>query len=217
MISTRRPTTLPPSNRREVYRRGQRVRADVHASHPIQELGYRLWRPVTQVDRDLGARLQAALKEPGRAIEARVPPGEYDKIVDRTVALLDRGVARAVPADRRAEPRFQARVLQALLVAIDEEYGEAIADGRVVLEIEYQDAWGFFQRLRAQWAGLRSALVGPRPEIAATVDEQMAVLAKAFAAIDTPATPVPVERVAAALDAITAALAPVATPPQRSR
>jgi hypothetical protein len=52
---------------RQVYRRGQRVRADVHASHPIQELGYRLWRPVTKVDQDLGARLQAALEDPGEA------------------------------------------------------------------------------------------------------------------------------------------------------
>lgn len=152
---------------REVYRRRQQVRAGVHASHPIQELGYRPWRPVAQVDRELGARLQAALKEPGRAVEAWVPAVEYDKVIDRTLVLLDRGVARAVAAERRAEARFQARVMQALLVAIDQEYGEAIAEGRVVLEIEYQDAWGFFQRLRARWARLTPVpvdRVAGRPE-----------------------------------------------------
>jgi hypothetical protein len=202
---------------RLVYRRGQRVRADVHASHPIQELGYRLWRPVTKVDRELGARLQAALKEPGRAVEARVPAGEYDKLVDQTLTLLDRAVARTVAADRRADPRFQARVLQALLIAIDEEYAEAVAEGRVVLEIEYQDAWGFFQRLREQWSILRKGLPRSQPNVGAAVEEQMAALAGAFSGIETPEKPVAVERVAAALNAIAGALAPLAAPAQRGR
>jgi hypothetical protein len=191
---------------REVYRRGQRVRADVHASHPIQELGYRLWRPVTKVDPELGARVQGAFKEPGRAVAARVPSREYDAVVDRTLALLDRAVERVAPAPVRGDPRFQTQVIQALLVAIDEEYEEAVAEGRVVLEIEYQDAWGFFQRLRALWPPLRRQLSGPAAGTVATVDAQMGVLATAFASIDTPATPVAVDRVKGALDAIAAAL-----------
>jgi hypothetical protein len=191
---------------REVYRRGQHVRADVHASHPIQELGYRLWRPVSAVEAPLGARLQAALKEPGQAVEARVPSPEYDALVDRTLALLDRAVARVVPDAVRADPRFQAGVIQALLVAIDEEYGEAVAQGRVVLEIEYQDAWGFFQRLRALWPGLRRQLTGPAAGTVAVVDEQMALLGRAFPGIEPPTPPVGVEGVAAALEAIAAAL-----------
>jgi hypothetical protein len=190
---------------REVYRRGQHVRAGVHAAHPIHELGYRLWRPVSRVDKELGTVVQTALKEPGRAVEARMPTREYDALVDRTLALLDRAVARVLPEAMRADPRFQARVIQGLLVAIDEEYGEAIAEGRVVLEIEYQDAWGFFQRLEALWQGLRRQLKGPAATVA-TVDEQMTLLRSAVPAIETPATPVAVERVKAALDAIAAAL-----------
>jgi hypothetical protein len=197
---------------REVYRRGEAIRGGVHASHPIQELGYRLWRPVTKVDKELGTRLQATLKDPGRAIEARVPAGEYDKVVERTLALMDRAVARAVPAERRADPRFQARVIQTLLVAVDEEYTEAIAEGRVVLAIEYQDAWGFFQRLHERWSTLRKMLGPSRPEMVSTVDGHMALLAAAFPAAVAPATPVAVERVVAALDAIATALAPLAPP-----
>jgi hypothetical protein len=202
---------------REVYRRGQHVRADVHASHPIQELGYRLWRPVTKVDQDLGARLQAALKDPGGAVHARAPSGDYDRIVERTVALLDRAVVRTVPADRRGDPRFQARVIQALLVAIDEEYTEAIAEGRVMLEIEYQDAWGFFQRLRERWSVLRKSLAPSRPDTVAVVDEQMTVLARAFPGIETPAKPVAVEHVARALKAIATALAPIGERREKAR
>ncbi len=191
---------------RAVYRRGQRIRAGVHASHPIQELGYRLWRPVTRLDPDLGARVQAALREPGRAIEAAVAGGEYDALVDRTLALLDQAIERVAGAAARTDPRLQARVLQALLVGIDEEYGEAVAEGRVVLEIEYQDAWGFFQRLRALWATLRPRLPATAAEAAGTIDAQMDLLARAFAGIESPPKPVAVDRVKAALDAIAAAL-----------
>jgi hypothetical protein len=97
-------------------------------------------------------------------------------------------------------------VIQTLLVAIDEEYSEAVAEGRIVLEIEYQDAWGFFQRLQALWQGLRPLLTGSAAGTVATVDEQMALLGKAFPGIEIPTVPVAVERVAAALDAIAAAL-----------
>lgn len=191
---------------REVYRRGQHVRAGVHAAHPIQELGYRLWRPVAAVDRDLGAQVQAALREPGRAIQARLPVPEYDALVERIGALLDRAVARVVPEGVRSDPRFQARVIDTLLTAIDEEYAEGIAGGRVVVEIEYQDAWGFFQRLRALWPSLRRQLTGPAAATVAAADGRIAVLEQAFATVDTPAAPVPVERVKQALDAVAGAL-----------
>lgn len=202
---------------REVYRRDQRIRAGVHASHPIQELGYRLWRPVTKVDRDLGARVQAALKEPGRAIEAKVPSQEYDRIAARTLTLLDRAVPRVVPEAVRRDGRFQARVIRALLVAIDEEYGEAVAEGRVVLEIEYQDAWGFFQRLRELWSRLRRQLAGSASGTVATVDQHVELLAQALPGIETPVTPVAVHRVAAAVNAIADALAALAGEPEGRR
>lgn len=191
---------------REAYRRGQHIRAGVHASHPIQELGYRLWRPVRAVDPDLGARVQAALKEPGWAVQARLPVQEYDALVERTDALLDRAVARVVPEAVRSDPRFTAQVMEALLTAIDEEYAEAVAGGRVVLEIEYQDAWGFFQRLRVLWPSLRGRLTGPQAAAVATADGRIAFLERAFPGIDAPAAPVPVERVKPALDAVAAAL-----------
>ncbi|HXG15035.1 MAG TPA: hypothetical protein VNK50_02250 [Calidithermus sp.] len=191
---------------REVYRRGQSVRAGVHASHPIQELGYRLWRPVATVDRDLSARLRAALKEPGQAVQNRVPAREYDALVERTEALLERTVVRVVPDRVRSDPRFQARVIDTLLTAIDEEYTEGVAGGRVVLEIEYQDAWGFFQRLRALWPPLRRQLAGPAAEVAAA-DDRMGLLDRTFRAIDTPAAPTPVEEVRQALGAVARALA----------
>jgi hypothetical protein len=191
---------------REVYRRGQHVRAGVHAAHPIQELGYRLWRPVAAVDPDLSARVQAALKEPGRAVQARLPVREYDALVERTGALLDRAVARVVPEAVRSDPRFLARVIDALLTAIDEEYAEAVAEGRVVLEIEYQDAWGFFQRLRVLWPSLRRRLTGAPAAAAAGADVHLAFLERAFPGIEPPAAPVPVERVKQALDAVGAAL-----------
>lgn len=202
---------------REVYRRGQAVRAGVHASHPSQELGYRLWRPIGRVDPELGARVQAAVKAPGLALAAKAPAPSFEAAVDRALGLLDQAVSAVVPARLRTDPRVQARVIRDLLLAIDEEYGEAIAQGRVVLEIEYQDAWGFFQRLRELWSGLRTQLAASASASGPVVDEQMAILATAFARIDTPSAPMEVERVQAALDRIGQALAPVAAGPGRAR
>jgi hypothetical protein len=126
-------------------------------------------------------------------------------------------LARAVPTDRRGDLRFQARVIQVLLVAIDEEYTEAIAEGRVVLEIEYQDAWGFFQRLRERWSALRKSLAPSRPDTVTVVDEQMTVLARAFPGIETPAKPVGVDHVVRALKAIATALDPAAERREKAR
>ncbi|HXH84742.1 MAG TPA: hypothetical protein VNN07_17680 [Candidatus Tectomicrobia bacterium] len=180
---------------REVFRRGQAVRARVHAGHPMQEIGYRLWRPVGRVDAELGRRVQAAVKAPGEALAPDVDGQRYEATIQRALEALDRAVAAVVPARFADDPRLHARVMRDLLLAIEEEYGEAIAQGRVVLEIEYQDAWGFFQRLHALWSRVRPALVRAAP----VVDEQMAVLASALSRIDTPSAPVDVERVNAAL------------------
>jgi hypothetical protein len=55
-------------------------------------------------------------------------------------------------------------------------------------------------------------LARPRADLVTVVDREMAVLGTAFRSIDTPSSPVPIERVTAALNAITSALARLDTP-----
>jgi hypothetical protein len=191
---------------RQAYRLSRKARAGVHAAHPNQELGFRLWRPLTKIDPDLGSRVQAGLKEPGKAVTAGVPVRDYDAVVDRTMKLLDEAVARAVPASIRDDTRFRAQVLSKLLSAMVGEYGEGIAKGQVVNEVEYQDAWGFFQRAGGLWSALREPLRRTAAPDVAIVDEQMALLGRAMPDVTAPKTVVPTERVKEAVGVITGAL-----------
>jgi hypothetical protein len=191
---------------RETYRKGQRVRADVHAAHPIQELGYRLWRPVTRVDAELARQVEAAVRQVSTAADGKTPSREYDALVARTLELLDRAVARVVPADVRDAPRFQAAVLNTILDSVVEEYDEGVAQGKVVLEIEYQDAWSFLQRARARWPALRERIARASPDVVAAVDTRLGELARAMPGITPPPAPVPADRVKGAVQAIADAL-----------
>jgi hypothetical protein len=191
---------------RASYRLDQHVRAGVHASHPIQELGYRLYRPVTAVDPALGKRVEAGLKEPGRAVEARVPASEYDGVVTRTLTLLDEAGQRAVPAETLARPAFQARVIRGLLDLVVEEYDESVANGKVVVEIEYQDAWGFLQRTRTLYDAVKARLRFGDARAAKAIDEQFRTLTTALPSVTPPKAAMSAERVRAAADAIANAI-----------
>jgi hypothetical protein len=191
---------------RETYRKGQRVRADVHASHPIQELGYRLWRPVTLVDAELARQVETAVRQVGTAADGKTASRDYDALVGRALELLDRAVARVVPAPVRDDPGFQAAVLNTILDSVVEEYDEAVAQGKVVLEIEYQDAWSFLQRARARWPALRERIARASPDVVTAVDARLGELARAMPGIAPPAAPVPADRVKAAVQAIADAL-----------
>jgi hypothetical protein len=187
---------------RASYRLDQHVRAGVHASHPIQELGYRLYRPVTAVDPALGKRVETGLKEPGRAVEARVPASEYDAVVTRALALLDEAGQRAVPAETLKRPAFQARVIRGLLDLVVEEYDESVAKGKVVVEIEYQDAWGFLQRARTLYEAVKARLRFGDARAAKAIDEQFRTLTTAIPSVTPPKAAMSAERVRAAADAI---------------
>src|SRR5262245_10081698 len=191
---------------RSTYRLNQHIRAGVHASHPIQELGYRLWRPVAAVDPALGKRVEAGLREPGRAVDARVPASDYDGVVSRALALADEAERRAVPEDTRNQPIFQARVIRGLLDSVIEEYDEGVAKGQVVVEIEYQDAWGFLQRARARYDTIKGRLRFGDSQSAKAVEDHFRTLATALPSVTPPATAIAPERVHTAAEAIANAL-----------
>jgi hypothetical protein len=191
---------------RDSYRLNQHIRAGVHASHPIQELGYRLWRPVSAVDPALGKRVEAGLREPGRAVDARVSTSEYDGVVSRTLALADEAVRRAVPADAFTRSAFQARVIRGVLDSVIEEYDEAAARGKIVVEIEYQDAWGFLQRAKALYEANKGRFRFADSQSAKAVDDHFRTLAAALPSVTPPTAAMAPDRVRAAAEAIADAL-----------
>jgi hypothetical protein len=70
---------------REVRALGEAVRAGVHASHPIQQLGQRVFGPIKAADPALGERAHSLLKQVGRAdpaFQARVRRHLVDAIAE---------------------------------------------------------------------------------------------------------------------------------------
>jgi hypothetical protein len=196
---------------REVRALGEAVRAGVHAAHPIQELGQRVFGPIKAADPVLGERVHGLLKQAGRDLEAKVTPAQYAETVAAAITALDEGVRRAVPEATRADPAFQARVLRHLVDAIAEEYEEAIAQGRVVLEIEYQDAWAFYQGLRANYRRWRAQLWPGSPDTLKRMDQHVDAIGRALPSPRAPKTPVPFESVKRELDGLARALDTVAS------
>jgi hypothetical protein len=171
----------------ELYAAGQAGPAGLHAAHPIHELGNRLVAPLRRVDGAAADRLRDTLKEPGRAIQAKVPPAQYGTTVASVGKALDDAVTRVVGADTRATPAFRAGVLATLIAGLADEYDEAFKDGRITQVVEYQDAYGFFRRAKTLYDAL--------PPDARRADADIASLAKAFPSREPPKTPLPAKAV----------------------
>lgn len=193
----------------EVHQAGQRIRAGVHASHPIQELGHRLWGPVKEVDPALADRVKAALEAVDHAAHSPASGQQYEATLREATAALDEAVRRVVPEAVRSSPAFQARVIRKLLDLVVEEYEESLSGGRVDLEDEYQDAYGFFRRARALYETIKGRLWPRGSATAKEIEDRMGVLARALPGVTPPARPLPAEQVKAEVEAISKALASV--------
>jgi hypothetical protein len=183
----------------QLYMLGEARAAALHAAHPVQELGNRLYGPVRRVDGPSADRLRDTLKRPGQAIEAKEPPGRYVATVASVARTLDDAVTRVAGAGVRASVGFRARVVAALLVDVAEEYEDAIKAGRIVQLVEYQDAYGFLQRAKALYESL--------PADARRADADMRALSQALpTAREAPRSPLPAKNVKALTDRIAASL-----------
>ena len=167
----------------ELYTVGQSRSAALHAAHPVHEIGNRIIGPVRRTDPALADRLRAALREPGRALDGKVPPARYSQTVATVVKTLDEAAAHVLGPAASTAPAFRARVVAALLDNVADEYEESFKEGKIVQPVEYQDAYALFRRVRVLYDGL--------PAEARRADADVAGLAKALPGITPPATPMP--------------------------
>ncbi len=189
-----------------LYAMGHKGPASAHAGHPLEELWSMLRGPLDRAGGELASRIGTLLEKPVQEIQAGVPREQYRATVRSISSALDEAAARVVPADVRSSLIFRARVLGGLLEHVEEEYAEAVKGGRVVETIEYQDAYGFFQRARALYRPVAEQLRKAAPEAAGEIGVAMAKLAKGFAGVIPPKSPLAVDTVEAEIGEITAEL-----------
>jgi hypothetical protein len=183
----------------ELYAAGKTAKAALHSSHPVQELGSRIFGPIKKADPGLGERVRALLKKPRQAADGKTPPAQYAALINEIEAALDEAVGRVVPKDTLASAAFQAKVIGRLLDALVEEYEEAWKAGRIAQDVEYHDAWGFFRQIKARAAKLP-------PDVAKAVSADVDALGRAFPGVTPPARPLPLDRVKALAAKIATAL-----------
>jgi hypothetical protein len=184
-----------------VLEAGKPTRALVHAAHPVQELGAQVYGPPTRVSAELGERVRAAMKKPGQALEAKVAGADYARTVQQTLQSLDEAVARVVPEAKRTSPAFTLAVVGELMKAVAGDYEMAFADGKIVLEVEFQDAVGFYTRARSLFRAVQPRLPSA---LARTIERELERLAPILAGMSAPASPVPPTQVTAIVQRILA-------------
>lgn len=147
----------------ELLSQGQVAAAEPHVGHPVDEL-YGAAEPALR-QRGIPPFL-TSLED----LRQQVRLNPQDPATARQLARAQQAVTAAVqalPPAVRADPETVMAVVRQLAETAAEEYGAAVAEGRVVEVIEYQDARGFLREAQRQ---LNSALANQsasRPQLLA--------------------------------------------------
>ncbi|HEY6959954.1 MAG TPA: FTR1 family protein, partial [Candidatus Limnocylindria bacterium] len=136
--------------------------AATHAAHPAEDL-----QPIDSAlakrDPQADAALRAAL------IAVREAASAHDPAIADAVATADRALesaTRLIAGDAATSEAFRSAVASGLLELSTTEYGEAVSDGRLVAESEYQDAYAFLTRARVLVPTIDGDLAAALPRIA---------------------------------------------------
>ena len=162
--------------------------ASVHAGHPVEEL----WELVTDELEEHAAA--APLKEALEAYETLAgETGDSAQVKgahEKALTAAQQAMEALVSTEVLGEPTFRAALVAELLEGVEEEYGEAVENGRIIELEEYQDAWGFLQVAESLYEHIADDVESAEAEAAEEIEEEFEVLAKAFPSVQPPATPI---------------------------
>lgn len=119
--------------------------AATHAAHPAEDL-----QPIDSALSKRDAQTDATLR--GQLIAVRDAANAHDPGIADAVTAADRtleSATRTIAGDAAGSDAFRAAVASELLELSTTEYSDAVSDGRLVAESEYQDAYAFLARARA--------------------------------------------------------------------
>jgi hypothetical protein len=188
---------------RENAKQGKIPLAQAHAAHPLHEEYAELPSTFAADHPALDKTLREDLTRLQQSVGGGRDATALGKAVDGVFKHLDHSLRTVISADIRDSAQFRSAVVIHLVEAIEEEYDEAVDDGKVVNVAEYQDAFGFLQRVRAltnQLADGRQA--GDRQQLTSLLKS----LEGALPTIAPPASPVSPEVVNMEANALVALL-----------
>lgn len=197
--------------------------ADEHVESAIRLRYPRFAGSLRERDRALQERLAAELKELAELVERRASLAQLRAVAGSVAALADRAIAVLIPAVVRDSLEFQGQVIWALLTEVADEFEEAQGEepegGEAARESEeeseeeeeegprairvlgdYQEAWGYLQRVQALWQQAEPRVRSRTPEAAEGVREGLGLFQRMIPSFEPPEVVGDPEELEGALD-----------------
>lgn len=135
---------------------GRTELALAHAGHPVEEVYSLITVPLAAADADLDAQLDDALVTLANEIDT-MSASQVESAVADINGLLDDAMT-AVVGNKDSDRAFNAMVMVLLLQTAEVEYSEAVENGQIIEEIEYQDASAFMHRAEVVFANVKPGM-----------------------------------------------------------
>lgn len=169
--------------------------AAVHAAHPAETM-QAVNSALSKRDAKAAGALRAGTDDIVAAAQAKDLP-RLEALVADVDAQYARIPAAVMGADRASELPYRASVVAALAESVADEYGEAVVNGKLAEEAEYQDAYAFLGRASAIWSEIGPAVAAKAAHEHEEIAEALEGLSAALPSLEPPATPAPADEVAA--------------------
>ena len=171
---------------KELLDQGKPDQAEPHIGHPIEEL-------YADVENQLPERNVKDFKPTLNTLHdfVKSKPNAPEITTEYKTAMqeIDQAI-EALPVSERQSPDFILSVINRMLSTAEEEYNAAIANGKIVETIEYQDARGFILYANTLYQGIGDQVSQDYPDQAQTLESSLNELQNALPSATPPATPV---------------------------
>jgi hypothetical protein len=173
--------------------------AEPHIGHPVEEI-------YADVEDQLQERKVPDFKKQLMSLQDLIKSKPNDPQLstqfEAAMKAVDQAIA-ALPETQRQSPKFTLQVINGLLDTANSEYGAAIANGKILAAIEYQDSRGFVTYADTLKNGISEQLTKQNSEAQKAITDTMTQLKTAWPSPIPPTAPVlPTDKVTQLVKAI---------------
>lgn len=142
------------------------VLAKAHFGHPIGE-HYTILEPlVNEKNPELNTQLKTALTSLMDKADTQ-SSADFRAETEKISTMLDQAYEAVIPESERGDIKFNANVIIDIVTTAGVEYGNGVKDGKIIADIEYQDAQAFRVRANLLFNQVGEMLTAHEKEIAA--------------------------------------------------
>ncbi|MEA5535050.1 hypothetical protein [Crocosphaera sp. XPORK-15E] len=171
---------------KQLIDQGKYAEAEPHIGHPVEELYGDIEEQLTKRNvKDFKSTLNQLHDGVKTNPKSDKIKGQYDT----SIIAIDQAIA-AVPADKLQSPETILPVINGLLKTANAEYEAAIANGKIVEVIEYQDSMGFLVYAEQLYQSIAKPMSEKYPEKNEVITTTLQELKTAWPSVNAPEKPV---------------------------